>query len=143
MYKFKIGDKVYKPKGYKFPGTVVSVFRTTSDEIRVVAELEDNGMLHIFSESQLELQEKVAIPETLFNYVTKSDDLVPYHLTCGCTACNCTMGNRLVPNPAKYGPYKFNSDTTTSTKSFRELGILDRFDNLETDRFQNEEIKPF
>ena len=43
--KFKVGDKVYKPKGYKFPGIVVSVF----------AELIDNGMLHIFSESQLEL----------------------------------------------------------------------------------------
>ena len=53
--KFKIGDKIYKPKGYKFPGTVVSVFKTTSGEIRIVAELEDNGMLHIFSESQLEL----------------------------------------------------------------------------------------
>jgi hypothetical protein len=54
-FKFKVGDKVYKPKGYKFPGTVVSVFKTTTNEIRIVAELEDNGMLHIFSESQLEL----------------------------------------------------------------------------------------
>lgn len=53
--KFKVGDKVYKPKGYKFPGTVVSVFQTTSGEVRIVAELADNGMLHIFSESQLEL----------------------------------------------------------------------------------------
>jgi len=53
-FKFKIGDKVYKPKGYKFPGTVVSVFKTTNGDIRVVAELDDNGMLHIFSESQLE-----------------------------------------------------------------------------------------
>ena len=56
-YKFKIGDKVYKPKGYKFPGIVVSVFKTTSGEVRVVAEMEDNGMLHIFSETQLELRE--------------------------------------------------------------------------------------
>lgn len=54
--KFQIGDKIYKPKGYKFPGTVVSVFKTLSGEIRIVAELEDNGMLHIFSESQLEKQ---------------------------------------------------------------------------------------
>jgi len=54
--KFKIGDKVYKPKGYKFPGIVVSVFTNTSNEIRIVAEMEDNGMLHIFSESQLELR---------------------------------------------------------------------------------------
>ncbi len=52
--KFKVGDKVYKPKGYKFPGTVVAVFTTTSGDIRVVAEMEDNGMLHIFNENQLE-----------------------------------------------------------------------------------------
>ena len=56
-FKFEIGDRVYKPKGYKFPGIVVSNFITTSGEIRVVAELEDNGMLHIFSESQLELRD--------------------------------------------------------------------------------------
>ena len=54
--KFKIGDKVYKPKGYKFLGIVVSVFTNTSNEVRIVAEMEDNGMLHIFSESQLELR---------------------------------------------------------------------------------------
>lgn len=54
--KFKIGDKVHKPKGYKFPGIVVSVFINTSGDVRIVAEMEDNGMLHIFSESQLELR---------------------------------------------------------------------------------------
>ena len=53
--KFKVGDKVFKPKGYKFPGIVVAVFQTTSGDTRIVAELIDNGMLHIFSESQLEL----------------------------------------------------------------------------------------
>jgi len=57
--KFKIGDKVYKPKGYKFPGVVVSVFQTTAGETRIVAELENNGMLHIFSESQLELDDNL------------------------------------------------------------------------------------
>ena len=56
-FKFKVGDKIYKPKGYKFDGTVVSVFETTSGEIRIVAELKDNGMLHIFSEKQLLLKE--------------------------------------------------------------------------------------
>ena len=55
-HKFKISDKIYKPKGYKFPGIVVSVFTNTSGDIRIVAEMEDNGMLHIFSESQLELR---------------------------------------------------------------------------------------
>ncbi len=54
MSKFKIGDKIYKPNGYSFPGTIVSVFETTTGEIRLVAELDNNGMLHIFSESQLE-----------------------------------------------------------------------------------------
>ena len=57
MSKFKVGDKVYKPKGYKFPGIVVAVFTTTNGETRIVAEMEDNGMLHIFSETQLELRE--------------------------------------------------------------------------------------
>lgn len=57
MTKFKVGDKVYKPKGYKFPGIVVSVFYTTKNEVRIVAEMIDNGMLHIFNENQLELLE--------------------------------------------------------------------------------------
>ena len=56
MNKFKVGDKVYKPKGYQFPGIVVSIFQTTKGETRIVAEMRDNGMLHIFNESQLELE---------------------------------------------------------------------------------------
>jgi hypothetical protein len=32
--KFKVGDKVYKPKGYKFPGIVVAVFQTTSGDFK-------------------------------------------------------------------------------------------------------------
>lgn len=63
MSKFKIGDRVFKPKGYKFPGTVVSVFQTTLGETRIVAEMLDNGMLHIFNENQLEfVSEKELIP---------------------------------------------------------------------------------
>jgi len=57
MNKFKIGDRVYKPKGYKFPGIIVAVFENTAGEIRLVAEMIDNGMLHIFTESQLELED--------------------------------------------------------------------------------------
>ena len=56
--KFKIGDKVIKSKGYSFDGEVRSVFTTSSGEIRVVVELKPGnggGMLHIFSESQLDL----------------------------------------------------------------------------------------
>ena len=52
--KFSVGDKAYKPKGYKFPCTVVSVFTTVIGNVRVVAEMDDYGLLHIFNESQLE-----------------------------------------------------------------------------------------
>jgi len=58
MSKFKIGDIVIKPKGYSFDGEVRAVFTTKSGEIRVVAELKPGnggGMLHIFSEGQLEM----------------------------------------------------------------------------------------
>jgi hypothetical protein len=54
MNKFKIGDKVWKPEGYAFDGEVRSVFKTTKGQTRIVAELDGNGMLHIFSEHQLE-----------------------------------------------------------------------------------------
>lgn len=54
--KFKVGDKVKKPKGYSFDGIIVSIFQTTGGETRIVAELENNGMLHIFNENQLELR---------------------------------------------------------------------------------------
>lgn len=59
MYKFKVGDKVCKPKGYTFDGEVRSIFITKNGDVRVVAELTTSnglGMLHIFSESQLELR---------------------------------------------------------------------------------------
>jgi hypothetical protein len=53
---FKVGDKIKKPKGYAFDGVVVAVFTTTAGATRIVAELEGNGMLHIFSELQLQLR---------------------------------------------------------------------------------------
>jgi len=53
----KIGDKIRKPKGYAFDGTIRSVFENSKGETRIVAELDGNGMLHIFSPSQLELRE--------------------------------------------------------------------------------------
>ena len=54
MPKFKIGDKAYKPKGYKFPCMIVSVFETKKGEIRVVGEMDEYSLLHILSEKQLE-----------------------------------------------------------------------------------------
>ena len=53
--KFEIGDKAIKPKGYKFPCTIVSVFTTVNGDIRVVGEMDDFVLLHIFNENQLEL----------------------------------------------------------------------------------------
>lgn len=55
--KFTVGEKAYKPKGYSFPCTIVSVFETTKGDIRVVAEMDGYGLLHIFNESQLEKYE--------------------------------------------------------------------------------------
>lgn len=52
--KFKVGDKAWKPKGYKFPCTIVSVFTTVKGDVRVVAEMDEYGLLHIFNENQLE-----------------------------------------------------------------------------------------
>lgn len=51
--KFKVGDRVDKLTGYKFPGTVVSVFYTTTGKVRLVVEMDNYGLLHIFSEEGL------------------------------------------------------------------------------------------
>jgi len=56
--KFKIGDKAHKPKGYKFPCTIVGVFETINGDIRVVGEMDEYGLLHIFNEEQLEHYEE-------------------------------------------------------------------------------------
>jgi hypothetical protein len=55
MSKFKVGDKAVKTKGYKFPCTIVSVFETKEGNVRVVGEMDEFGLLHIFNEDQLEL----------------------------------------------------------------------------------------
>ena len=56
MQHFKIGDKVKKNNGYAFDGIIVAIFVNTKNEQRIVAELEGNGMLHIFSPSQLSIR---------------------------------------------------------------------------------------
>ena len=53
-YKFKVGDKAVKSKGYKFPCTIVSVFETKDGNVRVVGEMDEFGLLHIFNEDQLQ-----------------------------------------------------------------------------------------
>jgi hypothetical protein len=52
--KFQVGDKAIKVKGYKFPCTIVSVFQTVEGNTRVVGEMDEYGLLHIFNEDQLE-----------------------------------------------------------------------------------------
>ena len=52
--KFKIGDRAWKPNGYEFPCTIVSIFETCAGEIRLVGEMDHFGLLHIFNENQLE-----------------------------------------------------------------------------------------
>lgn len=61
-FKFHNGDKVWKVKGYKFQGFVLTSCVTTGGEKRVIVELiteprggNGDSMLHVFSENQLEL----------------------------------------------------------------------------------------
>ena len=51
-----IGDKVEKVGGdYTFNGIIVSIFKKLSGKVRIVAE-DDRGILHIFSEKNLEVK---------------------------------------------------------------------------------------
>lgn len=60
LKKLKVGDAVIKPDGYKFPGVVRSVFENHRGDIRIVVEFNgDSGLLHIFSENQVERTEYV------------------------------------------------------------------------------------
>ncbi len=56
MIVLEEGTAVKKVTGYPFPGVIVSVFRTTSNQLRYVVEAtgpEYRGMLHIFNHEQL------------------------------------------------------------------------------------------
>ena len=58
--KFKVGDFVRKVGGsYEANGNIVAAFVTTAGKERYVFEFhEPEGMLHIFTPDQLELQER-------------------------------------------------------------------------------------
>jgi hypothetical protein len=52
----KVGDKVEKVVGYRWPGVVVAVFETTGGKVRYVVECttpEVAGALHIYNGEQL------------------------------------------------------------------------------------------
>lgn len=53
MNNFKVGDKVNKKEGYKFPGVIVSIFETTAGKTRLVIEMDNYGLLHIFNPEQI------------------------------------------------------------------------------------------
>lgn len=56
----QVGDKVQKAKGYRWPGVVVSVFKTLSGDERVVVECtapDVSGALHIYSLDQIVIAE--------------------------------------------------------------------------------------
>lgn len=56
MARFMVGSRVQKTNGYPFDGTVVSVFPKLNGEIRLVVESDViPGMLHIFSQNQMEI----------------------------------------------------------------------------------------
>ena len=60
IYRYPIATKVQKKTGYAYPGVIVAVFNKLNGEIRYVVECtipEVEGMLHIFSEKDLELRE--------------------------------------------------------------------------------------
>jgi hypothetical protein len=77
--KFKVGDKAHKPKGYKFPCTIVGVFETIGGEVRVIGEMDEYGLLHIFNENQLEhygKDEPDLLNEAYNNYGKKMVDII-------------------------------------------------------------------
>lgn len=54
---FPVGSKVSKTGGdYRFDGVVVAAFEKLSKQIRYVVE-DDRGILHIYSEKNLKLQD--------------------------------------------------------------------------------------
>jgi hypothetical protein len=57
---FKIGSKVHKAKGYRWPGVIVADFLTTEGKRRLVVECtvpEVEGALHIYNPEQLEIDD--------------------------------------------------------------------------------------
>lgn len=58
-FKFKVGDRVTKPKGYPFPGIVMCAYTNSLMQPRYVVEYTDHKgdpttLSHIFSPDQLE-----------------------------------------------------------------------------------------
>lgn len=55
--EFEIGDKVCKAKGYHYVGEVVGKYKKTTGETRYDIEFVGIGMLHIFGNELIKLDE--------------------------------------------------------------------------------------
>ena len=56
MDELKVGDRVEKLRGYKWPGVIVAIFSTLDGELRIVVECtvpEVAGALHIYNPEQV------------------------------------------------------------------------------------------
>jgi len=75
MSTFKRMDKVAKPNGYAFDGTVLASYKTLAGETRVVVESDAiPGLQHIFSPEQLRLRvEQADLKEILGRALAASD----------------------------------------------------------------------
>lgn len=61
-----VGDKVYKRMGYRFPGIVRAIFKTSAGETRLVVECtaeEVAGLLHIYNPDQIQVTTPTVHPD--------------------------------------------------------------------------------
>lgn len=57
---FEIGDRVHKIIGdYTFDGEIIGIIHKRNGTVRVVAELDGRGLVHIFNENQLQLKQQL------------------------------------------------------------------------------------
>ena len=48
--------------------------------------------------------------------------MVPYHTICGCSACYCVIGNKMVDPESSGGVQRVNTYTTSTTDNFHKTG---------------------
>ena len=81
----KVGDLVEKPKGYRWPGIVRSIFETGAGRTRYVVEsisMETVGALHIYSGNQIR---KV---DVIMQECNNSEGEIPMSIPEKCRDCN-------------------------------------------------------
>jgi hypothetical protein len=78
-----------------------------------------------------EVGESKIIPNNPYEIKFDIPDEIPYHEICSCNSknggigiCGCVMGNKMVPNPKKYGIETITTTTTTypiTTKNDKQI----------------------